>query len=97
MEDIKNGFAQMKASNDKLDSCNDHRTCEILTLNKTAEIYVTLTFLSVAYIDCNLTYADRIRRDISMPCAGNAEMLLHTCICWKFIMAKSKSSRLSYN
>jgi hypothetical protein len=50
-EKFQTTYVSMKVCTYKLDHCNDHRTCETLTLNETIEIPVTSTCLSVVYFD----------------------------------------------
>jgi hypothetical protein len=42
-------YGSSKVCNYKLDHCNGYRTCEMMTSNKTVEIPVTSTCLSVLY------------------------------------------------
>jgi hypothetical protein len=44
-------YGLMKVCNYKLDLCNDHRTCKILTTNRTVEITVKSTCLSAVFPD----------------------------------------------
>ena len=77
---------------------NDHRTCETLTSNETVEIPVTSTCMSVVYFDSKndrMILAYRISWKRYTPYTGDSRMLLH--VYGKLTMAKSKSSRLSYN
>jgi hypothetical protein len=92
----------MKVCNFELDHCNGHRTCETLTsietdcrnpCNINLSVSSLLRLKNWSYVGQALAY--RISWEIYTPYAGDSGMLLH--VYGKLTMAKSKSSRFSYN